>query len=269
MRPRIPHLTDTESVRAEAAGQYGELSDASALVQQWAAGIDPNVEATALKKVNVEETERLREELFEADGEDTVVHQKLADYLGDDHGIVKVLDVAVRGHALSVVGLTATGAPVKVVVPYTDKFESIGLSPAEQAERAHAMAEGSKVSLGAEMRAEVARQVAAATAEIEANLAKKYEAKAAEVDAIRNDALANAEGVEEAGATTTSRGLDGGTKAADDEGSEGSEDDSGFPRSHDELDKLAKKAKVEFASRDNIDEKIVKLKAAGVTPPSK
>lgn len=266
MTPPIPHLTDTESVRAEAAAQYGDLSDAAALVQQWAAGLDPNVEATALKKVNVAETERLREELYEG-GDDTTVHQKLTDYLGEDHGIVKVLDVAVRGHALSVVGVTASGAPVKVVVPYTDKFESVGLSAAAKAERAHAQAEGSKVALGAEMRAEIARQVAAATEQIRAEAAREYAEKASKIEEARDETLsdvaAGAENVEEAGATTTSKGLDGGGSA--DSGSDGVE----FPRTHDALNALGKKGKVEFASDDKIDDKIAKLKAAGVSPPSK
>lgn len=243
----IPHLTDRESVRAEAAAQYGGLNDAAAMIQAWRATIDPNVEATALKKVNVEETRRLTDELFDADGDNTSVHEKLREHLGENHGIVEVLDAAVRGNALSVVGLDATGAPKKVVVPFNSKFKSIGVSPAEAAARANAQSEAGRVLLGAEALAEIERRVAAARDEIMRDVNKLFADRSDELTERRDAALASVEGAEP----------------------DGDESTASWPRSHDDLDKIAKDNNVTFESSDRtLDAKIAKLQAAGVQPPA-
>lgn len=260
----LPHLVDSESVRREAASAHGSIDDAAKMIQVHKANIDPNVEATALKKINVPETEKLKEEL-ELEGFSETVNEKLSAALGDDHGITPV-SVAVRGQALSVVGYDEAGRPVKVVVPYTDRYVSIGLSPAEQAERENALKSG-KGALTADLKKEVAKLVGEATSaltdeisELRAKLAAKSGGKSA--------------GAADAGAVETATA---GAVADDDAGAEGEGDaetssegdgtDVKWPRQHDKLDEIAKNAKVTFSPEDKtIDAKIAALEAAGVKP---
>jgi hypothetical protein len=257
-----PHLIDTESVRSEAATQYGGLGDAAALVQAWRSTIDPNVEATMLKKVNVDETQALADELDEAEeGEKTTVHRKLEAALGPDHGIVEVLGAAVRGHGLSVVGTDARGRPVKLVVPWDDKFKSIGVSPAERAARENAKTESSLVQLGQDARAEIERRVAAARDEIMTEVSKLFAKKSAKVTEARDAAL------EEIAADDEDTGADDGDGDGDGDGGDGTSA-AGWPKQHDALDALGKEHGVEFGARDNVATKIEKIEAAGVTPPA-
>lgn len=155
----FPHLKDTDKVRAEAAEQYGGLNDAAALQQVHKARMDPSNEAAALKRINVTETEKVKEDL-------DLAQAKIDDAFGG--GTFTVLDAAVRGDALSTIVEDAEGRTHHKVVGWTDRWRPTGRKDTDAAANAEAEAKASK--FGAEARAEIARQVGEATARIEAEV---------------------------------------------------------------------------------------------------
>lgn len=265
--PSFPHLTDRESVRAEAEQQYGGLSDAAAFVQHHQASLDPDVEAASLRKVNEEATAEVKDDLS--------IAQDLVDesYGGDKY---RVIDAAVRGDALSVIAEDEYGRPQHLVVGYTERWRSI--KPPDADARANALAEKAKAVLGAEAREEVERRVAEATSKIMSDVGKLVEDKLKEVEdarvAAQQDAADEPEADEDADEPESSESNRGGDGEAD--GSDGGDADGSdateapkYPRTHDDLDALAKASKVEFADGDNVETKQEKLRAAGVAPPEK
>lgn len=262
---KIPHLIESESVRAEAASQHGGLEDAAALQQSWRANLDPNVEATALKKVNVEETEKIGAELYDSEEGSGTAYDKLSEHLGtSDHGYT-IQDAAVRGHALSLVVTDSAGNPKHLVVPYTDKYKSIGMSPAERAARANAEAESGRGTLGREAMQLVDQKVAEAREQIMADAAKMFAEKLAEVEEQR------AQAQEEAEQAAEDSGDQGGSSRSGRTRSGGSQSDqaASYPRTHEGLDGLLDTSgttRPDGWDDMKVDDKVDYLRGEGVSP---
>lgn len=237
----FPHLTDTESVRQEAATQYGGLNDAAALVSSHKASLDPNVEANALKKMNVAETEKVQEDL-------DLAQAKVDEEHGE--GTYRVIDAVVRGHALSTIVEDAWGRPKHITVGWTDKFRPLTRPADAAAEAANAEAEAARVHLGAEVRQAVAAEVEKARREIEAEYAAKFAKANEEVATTQSEAL---EAIGE----------------NDDANTEGDDDsaDWKYPRTQDDLDALAAEHGFEWPDGvTKVADKQEALRTAGVKP---
>jgi hypothetical protein len=243
----FPHLTDTESVRQEASTQYGGLNDAAALVSSHKASLDPNVEANALKKMNVAETEKVQEDL-------DLAQAKVDEEHGE--GTYRVIDAVVRGHALSTIVEDAWGRPKHVTVGWTDKFRPLTRPADAAAEAANAEAEAARVSLGAEVRQAISAAVEQARTEIEAKYAKLFAEKSAEVTETRDETLSKI--ADDEGSEDDDKG--GGTESEGD-------DDVKYPRTQDDLDALAEKSNFEWPEGvTKVKDKQEALRKAGVKP---
>jgi len=183
----FPHLKDQESVRAEAAEQYGGLDNAAAFVQAQKASRDPNVEAAALRRIDPEETEKVKDDL-------SLAQAKIdAEYGKDSY---TVLDAAVRGDALSVVAEAPDGRTYHLVTGWTKNYKPVVTTAAQRAERVGQAAEAAKGRLGSEARAEVERLVKEATDKALERVADLLKDKGEEVDKIRAKAVKEAYGDE-------------------------------------------------------------------------
>lgn len=180
MPTTYPHLTDTQSVRQEAADQYGGLNDAAAFTAAYRASVDPNVEAAARRQINVDETAKIQEDLG-------VAQSKLDEEFGD--GEFRVLDAVVRGDALSLVVEDKAGRPMHKVVGWNDRWQPL---PGTAAETVSLQAEAARGRLGAEARAEVQRIVQQATADAVKKVTEMFASKNEEIDKTRDEALEEA-----------------------------------------------------------------------------
>jgi hypothetical protein len=259
----FPHLTDTESVRAEAHAQYGGLQDAAAFQEAHRASLSPDVEAAALRKVNPTETQKVQDDLG-------LAQSKIDAEYGD--GEYRVLDAAVRGDALSVVAEDRYGRPQHLVVGWNDRWRSI--APKDADARANAGAEAAKGRLGAEARAEVARQVAEATDEIMKKVSSLFADKNAEVDKVRHKQVEEAAAEKDDGEGSSGSRSSGSRKpaarrkpASRSKPASRAKSGSKLPNNHDDLDKLAAANGVSFDEDDNVKTKQDKLSKAGVKPP--
>lgn len=288
---QFPHLTDTESVRAEAAQQYGGLSDAAAFQMAWRADQHPDTEAAALRHRNPEATADVQNDL-------SLAQEKIDEAFGADTYVV--IDAAVRGDALSAIVEDKAGRTSHKVVGWTDRWKSIAPQGDAATERANAQAEAARGRLGAEARAEVQRMVQEATAGILSRVNALLGDKSEEVQQIRDEELAKVGGdlsdddrarinaglpVTSAGSrdepgprtrtspsstegNDTSESSAGATAGDGDGGGSSGSEGAKWPRRHDALDEIAAANKVTFGEDDTtLDAKIAKLEAAGFTPP--
>lgn len=178
MGATFPHLTEVESVRQEAAGQYGGLQDAAAFQEAHRASLSPDVEAASLRRINQGETDKVQADL-------SLAQDKIDAEYGE--GAYRVLDAVVRGDALSVIAEDHYGRPQHVVVGWTNRWRSIVPDNADA--RANAEAESRRGLLGAEARAEVARQVEEARVQIMEEVSKKFAQASDKVTEARDQKL--------------------------------------------------------------------------------
>lgn len=275
---------DRQAAIKEFRENYRINPNAEELIQANNSGYSAALREASLTPIDEVATKKLQ---------DAGVH-KLADkttvggYAVSDIG--EPIVAAVRGNAIVVGIKTPDGRIAKEVIPANDRYEAPRETPSEAAARAVAM---SNVELTAEvqsLREELAaeltelrreRENAAGEkiAEAQASVAERVgEAQEAAAEAIE----AGEESVEVREHPATRGGGDssekvGGISQAKADPAEGGGGDGGdgdsdggdakFPRTHDDLDALAKKHKVEWPEgMTKVDDKIAHLTKSGVKP---
>lgn len=170
-----PHLTDTESVRREAASQHGSLTDAAAFLQAQKARQSPDVAAASLRPINDEETKKLQEDPSQA-------QSKVDEAMGEGYTVIAAV---VRGNALSTIVEDQYGATSHFVTGWTDDWKSVG----QGEEQVNAEAAAAQDRLSGEVVAEIERRIEEAAAKIREEVAELYAKAQEKVNEVRQERM--------------------------------------------------------------------------------